>query len=134
VRIKALERYMEEERKDFDIEKDKLSSALAKLPNLHSKWMRYAFGEHEKLIGLEHKARKLFREKHRYYKTEYDVQVKDNQLVWYIESDPEYSELLLKINVQKKIIEYLDAIVRKVRDQNYVIRNIIEWEQYKMGI
>lgn len=133
MKIRRLEEYMREEEIDFNIDKAHLNECLIKIPKLHSKWMKFFFREQGKFFLLEDERKKLFRQKHKYYLTEYELEIKPNQLIWYIESDKEYSKLLLKINVQKSIVDYLEKIVKKTKDQNFIIKNIIEWERYIHG-
>lgn len=134
MKIKQLDYYSKEETADLEIDRNSLSSSLTKLPMLHSKWLRFYYEEQERLMHLEKKRRKLFRDKHKYYFTQYEVELKPNQLIYYIESDKEYSELLFKYEVQKKIVEFVDTVLKKIKDQNFIITNIIKWEQYKLGI
>jgi hypothetical protein len=134
MRIKRLEEYLKQEAEDLQIDKNSLSKSLSNLPNLHSKWLRYYYEEQEKLLMIEKKRRKLFREKHEFYKFNYEMQLKDNQLIYYIEADKEYTEILLKYDIQRKIVEFLDTVIKKIRDQNFIIRNLIEWERYKLGL
>lgn len=134
MKIKRLEKYMKEEEQDFIIDKNHLTSCLMNLPKTHSKWLKYFYREYGNFIKLEDKRKKIFRKKHKYYSTEYDLEIKPNQLIWYIESDEAYSAILLKVSVQKKIVEYLEKVVDKVKSQGYTIKNIIEWERYKLGV
>jgi hypothetical protein len=84
-------------------------------------------------LKMEAMRRRLFREKHEYYSSEYNLDIKPNHITWYIEADKEYSKILFQVDVQKTIVNYLERIVKRVSDQNYIIRNIQEWERFKGG-
>ena len=139
--IKRLNDYMAEEAEDFEIDRNHLTACLMRLPNLHSKWMRRLIDEQGRYLRMEDARRKMFRRKHELYHTgrtrdgkeTFDLEVRPNHLIWYIEADAEYSALLLKVDIQKKVVKYCEAVLDKVKNQNYVLRNIIEWERYKAG-
>jgi len=134
MKIKRLERYISEEEEDLNIDKNHLTTCLINLPKVHSKYLKYYYREQATFIKMEKDRRDLFRTKHKYYLTGYKLEIKPNQLIWYIESDKEYSSLLTKISIQKKIIEYLEDILNKIKTQNFIIANIVKWEMWKSGI
>jgi len=134
MKIKRLEEYMSEEEGDLNIDKNHLTTCLINLPKVHSKWLKYYYREQATYIKLDKDRRDLFRIKHKYYSTEYELEIKANQLIWYIESDKIYSKLLTQISVQKKIIEYLEDILNKIKTHNFIITNIVKWETWKSGI
>jgi hypothetical protein len=134
MKIKRIERYISEEAEDLNIDKNHLTTCLINLPKVHSKYLKYYYREQSTFIKMDQDRRDLFRKKHKYYSTEYELEIKSNQLIWYIESDKEYSSLLTQISVQKKIIEYLEDILNKIKTQNFIISNIVKWEMWKTGI
>lgn len=134
MKIERLEKYMAEESRDFEIDKAHLTSCLMRLPNLHSKWLRRLMMEQGRYLKMEDARRKLFREKHEFYLTKFEIEIKPNQLSWYIEADEQYSKILLKISIQKKIVDYLERIMDKIKNQNYILRNITDWEKFKSGV
>ena len=132
--IPKLDAYMAEEEKDFAIDKAHLTSCLMNLPIIHAKWLRRLINEQALFIKMDAARRKMFRDKHEYYSSQYKLEIKPNHLLWYVEADPDYSKMLFKIDVQKKIIDYLERIVQRIKDHNYIIRNIQDWEKFKAGV
>ena len=101
------ERYVNEADQDFVIEKDKLSSAISTLPMLHSKWLRYYYNEQFILMKKETELKQLYVKKYEFYKTGYNLEIKETKLDYFIESDEEYSKRWLAVNAQKKIVSFL---------------------------
>lgn len=128
-----IEKYLEEEKDDFFIDKTKLLLYIQKMPNLHSKWLRYFTNEKALWLKMEKHRRKLFRDLHEYYLTEYSFSIKPNQVHYYIESDKKYNDILYKIEMQEHIIKTLETILNKIKNVSWDIKNYIEWSKFVNG-
>lgn len=133
MKFKKFEDYMNEADGDFEIEKDKLSSTISKLPMMHSKWMRYYYEENMILIKKEKELSEMYIKKYEFYKTGYNLEVPANKMDYFINGDKEYSGALLKLNAHKKMVDYLESTVNRCQNQNFIIKNLIEWEKFKAG-
>lgn len=133
MKIAKLEKYISEESDDLLIENDKLNSKMMSLPQIHSKWLKYFYRESMLLLKYEEEEKKIFRKKFEFYLTQYDVEIKSNQVKWYVESDDEYIRISRKVNIQNKVVSYLEDVVKKVNNLNFLIKNIIDWKKFISG-
>jgi len=126
--------YQEIENEDTQLNEENFQSKLMTIPNLHSKWLKFCYGEINVMLKMEYSLKKLYRQKYKYYLTEYEVEIKPNHINFFIESDKEYSKYLYKTNVQKKKVEYLEKVVKKINSLSFDIQNIVKWQMFKMGV
>lgn len=129
----TLEKYLAEAEADFNLDKADLEDKLRKIPNLHSKWLRYFYQQSHKLIVKEKELSKLWREKLNHYLFDYEYEVKHTQVKYYIESDEQYSVIFYQCNCQRKIVDALESILRKTTQLSFDISNLIKFKELKAG-
>lgn len=128
-----MEKYLKMAEEDLDFNKADLEDKLRQIPNLHNKWLRHFYRQSHKLMVKEKEQSKMWREKLNYYLFEYKYEVKHTQVKFYIESDDEYSVLFYQVNCQKKIVEMLEGILKKVSNLSFDVNNLIKFKELKAG-
>ena len=119
---------------DFNLEMHNLETKLLKIPNLHSKYLKFFYKEKGKLIELERELRELYRKKWYFYKDEYEYKLELKHIEWHIESDEEYSPLLFKFNKQKQRVDFFESLVKKSNTLSFDIKNLIEYKKFLSGV
>ena len=128
-----MEKYLKDAEEDLDFNKADLEDKLRQIPNLHNKWLRHFYRQSHKLMVKEKEQAKMWRQKLNYYLFEYKYEVKHTQVKFYIESDDEYSVIFYQVNCQKKIVEMLEGILKKVSNLSFDVNNLIKFKELKAG-
>lgn len=134
MKYNKLEKYIKEAETDFILENDKLTLYMFNLPMLHSKWMGYYFRESILLESKTIELKKLYKSKYVYYLKDYDLQVKETKIDYFIEGDEEFSLLSLKVSALKKTVQFLEMQVKRCANMTFIHKNIIDLEKFKNGI
>lgn len=118
---------------DFELNEQHLQTKIREIPNLHNKYLRYFFKEKTKLITLENSLNLLFREKWYYYMNDFDYKVEKKHLTWHVESDPDYSKLLVQFNKQKHLVDFFEQTLKKCNTLSFDIKNLIDYKKFMVG-
>jgi len=131
---------------DSTIDRTELGEESLKIPQLHSKYFKIFSAERMTLRKIESELKVLHKQKFEYYSGTLDEQtMRDNgwepnplrilrtDLPMYLESDKEYSTILLRIEMQKEKIDFLESIIKSLSTRGYQIKSAIEWEKFKVG-
>ncbi len=129
---------------DSKIDPVELDTASLAIPTLHSKYYKI-FSDYKfkrKLAALDLK--QLYRRKFEYYsgrgepedykENPFDLKVLKSDLPKYIESDSQFKELQVKIDMYEIVIDYLENVIRQINNRSYQIKNAIEWKNFIEGI
>lgn len=128
-----IEVYLKEAEEDFDLSKSDLEAKLRQIPNFHSKWLRYFYRQGHKLLAKEKELSKMWREKMNYYLFDYEYEVKHTQVKFYIEADEAYSQLFYQVQCQRKVVDCIEAILKKTTQLSFDINNLIKFKELKAG-
>lgn len=129
----AIERYLVEAERDFNLDKADLEAKLREIPNLHNKWLRHFYRESHRLLKKEKDLKKCWREKMNFYLFEYEYEVKHTQVKFYIESDEEYSKIYYQITCLQKVVDMVESILKKTTQLSFDINNLIKFKELKAG-
>jgi len=134
-------------REDSYFERDELTEETLKIPQLHSKYLRILSGERIRLKMLESESKKLYKNKHEYYRGDIDedtlkekgweqnpLKILRQDLDMYIQQDQDMSEISSKIEMQKEKVSILESILQQINNRGYQIKSIIDWEKFKAGV
>tara|TARA_S200002703_G_scaffold2466_2_gene3861 strand:+ start:34864 stop:35298 length:435 start_codon:yes stop_codon:yes gene_type:complete len=134
-------------REDSYFERDELTEETLKIPQLHSKYLRILSGERIRLKMLESESKKLYKNKHEYYRGDLDedtlkekgweqnpLKILRQDLDMYIQQDQDMSEISSKIEMQKEKVSILESILQQINNRGYQIKSIIDWEKFKAGV
>jgi hypothetical protein len=128
-----IEKYLAEAEIDFNFDKADLEDKLRGIPNLHSKWLRHFYRQSHKLILKERELAKMWRDKLNHYLFDYEYEVKPTQAKYYIESDEEYSVIYYQCNCQRKVVDCLEAILKKTTQLSFDMNNLMKLKELKAG-
>ena len=130
---------------DCHIDRTALDAESLKIPSLHQKYYKHYLREYYKLKKEEGDYNDLKRLKHEYYTGKLS-QKELNDLGWepfqfilkgelplYLDSDKELSEILIRIEMQKEKVKYLESIIKSLKDRNFLIKNAIEFIKFSNG-
>jgi hypothetical protein len=131
-------------RTDSKIDPVELDTASLTIPTLHAKYFKifsdYRFKKKQAALKLKQLTRRKFEyysgkgDPEDYRENPFDLKILKSDLQMYIESDPEFKDLQLKIDMYDIIIEYLESVIRMINNRSYQIKNAIEWKSFIEGI
>jgi hypothetical protein len=146
----AFDKLLEEWEKDCPIDPNKIERETVKAASLHVKYLRLLMESKLLLLKRKDKYDKLRVKKWEYY-TGRMTQSEMDQHGWpynpfaatskplkselnqYIETDSELSDLKLKIEHDKTIVEALEEIINTIRWRHSTIKNLIEGRKFEAG-
>mgnify|MGYP006229532377 FL=1 len=130
--------------KDSQIDQDNLHDEAAKIPSLHAKY----FDIYNNIKLLRERAtsveNKVKLERHLYYTGKaspqvyvddpfpYKVREKD-AVQRYMLADEKVQAATLKIKYYDVMLTYLEDIIKQVSNRGYLIKNIIDWHNFRAG-
>jgi hypothetical protein len=133
--------------KDSEIDELTLSQASASTPKLHHKYMTQYTQEWLTLKKRRAEHKRLILIKKEYYTGEmsqedleergwkpYKKMILKSDLPQYIESDIDVIESALKVGVCEAKVEYLESVLKEIGRRSFHIKNIIDWEKFRMGV
>ena len=130
---------------DIKIDRTELDSESLKIPSLHSKYYKIYLREKVQLKAEEQSYKQFYKLKHEYYTgklsqselNDYGWEpfqfVLKNDLSVYMESDKELCERLLKLNVQKEKVQFLEDIIKTLNTRGFLIKNAIDFIRFTSG-
>lgn len=133
---------------DCKIDRTEPSIELEKLPKVRAKYLRYWNNHCLKLISLDKKFKELEQFKTDYYSgdlnnpedlAKYNIapypKATSNkfEIAKLVTRDPEMVDLQTKIAVQKHIVKLCENILGDLKDRNYALRAIVDYEKFARG-
>lgn len=129
--------------KDSKIDSDLLDVESLKIPQLHSKYLKYLSDVRLIKLKKEHEYKSLLREKFEYYtgkagpeiyqEKPFDLKILKQDLGLYMDADPELQLLQTRINYYEEIMFFLEKVLRCISDRGYQIKNSIDWQKFMQG-
>lgn len=131
--------------KDSQIDITDLHNESINIPKLHSKY--YNIYSAERLIQrrLESDMKKLKLAKYEFYSMGPDEETPKHwklpargkilrtEIPNYMDGDEDIINLSLKIGYQQEKVEFLDSVIRSLRDRGFNIKNSIEYMKFTSG-
>lgn len=131
---KSLEYYTGIADEDLDFNEVNFEEKLRRVPSIQSKWLRFLYGESQKLERMKAAVSKLYRTKYEYYRDDYDHTIKENHIVYFVESDEEYNKKMLATNLQENKIGFIESVVKKLNNVSFDMGNYIKWKMFCSGV
>jgi hypothetical protein len=142
-----IDELMEEWSKDSAIDDTEPSRETAKIPNLHSKYLRIL--THHRLIvrKLQSDYSNLKSVKWEYYKGDLNNPEDLEKYGWqpmaktilrqdipmHLDSDTELNNILLKKVIHEEIVDFCTSVLKEIHNRTYQLGNIIKWETFTGG-
>jgi len=130
---------------DIKIDRTELDSESLKIPSLHSKYYKIYLREKVQLKAEDQSYKQFYKLKHEYYTGKLS-QTELNELGWepfqfllknelqvYMESDKEMCDRLLKLNVQREKVQFLEDIIKTLNTRGFLIKNAIDFIRFTNG-
>lgn len=138
---------MEEWNKDCSIDITEPSRELAKVPQLHSKYLRILTHHNLVVKKLTKDYEELKAVKLRYYSgdlnNEEDLQkynlepfpkkVYKFDMSTYINGDSDLNNIKLKIDLHQEIVNFCSSTLKEISNRTYQLNNIVKWETFIGG-
>ena len=141
-----LEEIQEHWEKDSQIDRTELGEESLKISRLHNKYFKIFSAERLTLRKLEMDYKHLYRLKYQYYQgilseeemdemkwEPFQLKILKQDLPVYIEGDKDIHNLNLKIGLQSEKVQFLESILKNLFNRGYQIKNVIEWERFRVG-
>ena len=131
---------------DANIDRMELGNEAIKIPKLHSKYYKIYIDERLALRKAQADYKVLLKDKQVYYmggmdKAELDergweqnpIRVLKADLPTYIDADPDIIKQALKIGYQQEKVDFLESIIKTLRERGFNIKSAIEWARFQVG-
>ena len=128
---------------DSKIDPELLDEESIKIPQLHSKYLKYLSDVKLLKIKKEMEYRVLLREKFEYYtgkadeevykEKPFDLKILKQDLSLYMESDSDIQSLGARINYYEEIMFFLDKVLHCLINRGFQIKNSIDWQKFMQG-
>ena len=128
---------------DSKIDPELLDEESIKIPQLHSKYLKYLSDVKLLKIKKEMEYRVLLRENFEYYtgkaseevykEKPFDLKILKQDLSLYMDSDTDIQALLARINYYEEIMFFLDKVLHCLNNRGFQIKNSIDWQKFMQG-
>lgn len=131
---------------DANIERMELGNEAIKIPKLHAKYYKIYIDERLALRKAQADYKVLVKDKTQYYmgtmdKAELDdrgwtqnpLRILKADIPAYLDADPDIIKQSLKIGYQQEKVDFLESIIKSLRERGFNIKSAIEWERFKVG-
>ncbi len=128
---------------DAKIDSELLDEESLKIPQLHSKYLKYLSDVKLLKIKKEMEYRVLLREKFEYYtgkadeevykEKPFDLKILKQDLSLYMDSDPDIQVLSARINYYEEIMFFLEKVLHCLNNRGFQIKNSIDWQKFMQG-
>ena len=131
---------------DSKIDRSSLDAESLKIPELHQKYYKLYLREKFQFKSDENMYNQFFKLKHEYYTGKLSSEelkefgwepfqfVLKGDLQIYLDADKEICERLLKLEIQKEKIRFLESIIENLNRRSFSIKNAIEFIKFSNGI
>jgi hypothetical protein len=130
--------------KDSQIDQDNIHEEAAKIPSLHAKY----FDLYNKIKLLRERAavteNKIKLDRHLYYTGRLDPEVYKEEpfpykvrekdvLQKYLAGDEKIQNISLKVKYYDVMLTYLEDIIKQIGNRSFILKNIIDWHNFRAG-
>ncbi len=142
MKLEDVEKLWEE---DCQIDRSALDEESLKIPYLHNKYYKIYLREKLHLKVEQSGYTAYFKLKHEYYTGKLSTQeckdygwepfpfVLKGDIQIYLDADKELSDRLIKLQVQKEKVEFLENIIKTLNNRGYLIKNAIDFRRFANG-
>jgi len=131
---------------DSEIDRMELGHEAIKIPKLHAKYYKIYIDERLALRKAQADYKVLIKDKQSYYmgtmdKADLDargwepnpLRILKADIPTYLEADQDIIKQSLKIGYQQEKVDFLESIIKSLRERGFNIKSAIEWERFKVG-
>jgi hypothetical protein len=107
---------------------------LLELPLIVSHYQNLFYNMQHKLDNYETQKAEMWQSKFLYYKNDFGHILNNTEIKQFIERDYEVLDIIRKMNVVRLIANRCEETIKSLRDFSWTIKNLIEYEKFKVGI
>jgi hypothetical protein len=119
---------------DLEVTEENVTSKSLQVGYIYGKWLREFTSRtmelKQKKVDLEILVGKLTK----FYKEEYNRDLKATEIEKYLFTDEKYVKLYRQVRVLESVCEYLESAVKKVSGLGFDIKNYIEIKKFLNGV
>lgn len=119
---------------DLEVSEDNVSEKSLKCGYIYGKWLREFTSRSvelkQKKVDLEVAVGKLTK----YYKEEYNRDLKATEVEKYLFTDEKYVKLYRQVRILESVCEYLEGSLKKFANLGFDIKNYIEIKKFLNGV
>jgi len=119
---------------DFTFDNTNIKEKLREIAGEYEKVLKEIKQKRYELIKVSKELDSLWLERYLYYKNDFPISLKQNEIKDFIERDKEYIELKYKLKELENDIEYLEKHLKNIESFRWDIKLFIEWQKLEMGI
>lgn len=119
--------------RDLLLVEEHLASKALEVPKLYHFYLT-EFTSHSQVLKVKKaELERAFGEKVKYYKEEYDRELRMSEVEKYVFTDPKYYNMYLEIGDLEVLCRYLEDILKRVNALPYDIKNYIDLRRFFAG-
>ena len=131
--------------KDVQIDRTALDEESLKIPYLHAKYYKLYLREKITLKAEQNTYSEFFKTKHEYYTGKLSNSecktlgwepfqfVLKGDIHVYLDADKEICAKLIKLQVQREKVDFLENIIKTLNTRGFLIKNAIEFRKFANG-
>lgn len=138
---------LEEWEKDSRLDRSDMAGESLKVPQLHSKYIKYHRHAKRTLRGVQAEMKRLKLDKREFYTKGASKETRargwrpapqgllaKDEAQLYIEADPELQEMTEKLGTAEDTVAVLDEILKTIHNRSFHISNALGWEKFLAGL
>lgn len=131
---------------DTKIDRTCLDSESLKIPKLHNKYYKIYIAEKARLRKLESEMKKLRLEKYEFYTQGPNEETRakgwilppcgkiiKSEIAAYLDADKDIIDLSLTIGIYQEKINFLESIIKSLRDRGFLIKTALDFVKFTNG-
>lgn len=131
--LKKLEELKARADRDLFLDEATLAAKALEVPKLYHFYL-LEFTSHSQVLKTKKaELERAFGEKVKYYKEEYDRELRMSEIEKYVFTDPKYYNMHLEVMDLEVLCRYLEDIIKRVSGLQYDIKNYIELRRFFAG-
>jgi len=128
---------------DLKVDRSQLDVDSLMLPTIVGRWLNYYNDEKLTYFKLESDRKTMYRDLWMYYSGKSDPQVYKTKpfalkvlrqdLVMFIEADPDYNTILNKTLLCKQKLDYIEQVIKTLNQRSFMVKNAIDYIKFTNG-
>jgi len=130
----TFEDIQKEYNEDITWDEFNVSSKINLLAKYIVKYQNHYFGGLKKLNIITQGLGKKYQELYIYYKLDFEIKLKDQEIKTFIETNTEYLELKTAKSKLENQINYFEECMKNINSMRWDIKTYLDFEKFKQGI
>jgi hypothetical protein len=109
-------------------------SSIAQMPIIIQKYMNAQFDLMYVVSEKEMEKNKIYGERFKYYKEDYNFKLSSAEVKYYIAKDTVYVNIVKELEVHETLFKQIVEIITELRNVQWMIKTSIEYKKFEFGI